>query len=188
MQRLKYTLLTLKAKFIKRYYGLAYKLHTRFPKLGIMRLKKRHFASAFLLLIISVLALNWLIEPAAKARTVTLSSNEILKSTTDYNQLQLGSDGASFSLQRGDLGQWSGGDGLQLAPTMNYSDNWVVYGPNSSLYTMMSYSNSCRFHRYVLETQVWQELTPPPVGCGSQGGSAIVSDGTTSVYLMAGAN
>jgi hypothetical protein len=184
MQISRFTQLQIKVR--KFYYTWSYRLGvTRMHGLGLWGKgsMKQRLSAAAALLFVSIIIINLLTQIPVKAQTKTFGANDIQNGIVDFNQTQTAPGGAAVSLQTGDIGQWSGGDGMQLPETMNYGDVNLAYGPNDSLY-MMNDISGCRFKKYVEEFQGWTELRSPPEGCGS--GSRIVYDKGTYIYYFAG--
>lgn len=183
------TLIKLRIKCLKYYYGFRYGglvrlLSSAARKLRMWPLNKQRAAALGCLVIVCVLGLSWLIEPSVKAKTLNLGAQDFAGGYTDYNQVQLGAGSSSLSLQRGDLGSWSGSDGMPLPPSPAYGDVNLVYGPNNTLYEMAPMSNTCHFDRYSFDTRAWQSLQEPPIGCASSNGTSLVFDGTGSMYYL----
>lgn len=183
MQISKFTILRIKLR--KMYYLAVFHLgRTPLRYLGWSHLRSRRALPAvFLVLVIGAILVNMLSGVPVRAQTKTFSPQDIQDGLALHNQVAVGSNGTSFGLQQGNLGQWSGGDGLQRLTTQVRGDTNLVWGPNGSLYFMTNMSG-CHFQKYVEEFQSWYDLRTPPMGCGS--GSTLVFDGTSYMYYLPG--
>lgn len=177
----------LQIKMRKYYYLMQY--HVQQSPLGELHRKHlnspRVMAGVFALVIVCSILVNMLTGVPVRAQTKTFTGSDILDGTHSYSQIQVSQTGNSFSLQSGDIGQWSGSDNLPQLPTMARSDYQLVYGPNSSLYVMVNMSG-CRWMRFNEDLQQWQYLHTPPVGCGP--GFSVVYDGNGTMYYFGGDN
>lgn len=134
------------------------------------------------LLIVATITLSFLGEPTSAASFV-LDGRKLLEGESSFSTINQSKDGA-ISLQAGDLGKWSGHDGMQNLPSRNnYYDTDMVYGPNNSLY-LMGYSAECHFNHYDINRGKWRDLPVPPVSCAA--GTGIAYNGTNTIYYLPG--
>lgn len=177
---LKDAYIKMKVRMLRRYYALRFG-STFLNRFRISR--RRYLTTAFCLVIAAVLGISLMVQTSVRAKTLELGSRDIMEGYVDFNQVQTGTDNKTVSLQRGDIGKWEGGDGLQHIPTPVRGDTVLVYGPNNTLYAMVQ-QTGCKFIRYQFEVQRWEDVKLPPVGCGY--GHQLVFDGTANMYYFPG--
>ncbi|MDB5181324.1 MAG: hypothetical protein JWP13_87, partial [Candidatus Saccharibacteria bacterium] len=146
---------------------------------------KRAMAALFFVVFAGAMVINVLTQVPVKAQTKTFGASDIRNGIVDYNQVQVGANGSSFSLQNGDIGKWSGSDGMAAPTSLSFGDTSLVYGPNNSLYSMDALSG-CRFKKFVEEFQQWTDMRTPPEGCGT--GARLVTDKVAYLYYFPGGN
>lgn len=174
-------LIRLKIKQLKRYYKFRY-FFDRFIEGAY---KPHKIASSLVVMVVVFLGLASILNPSVTAKTITFDKDVITSGYRSFNQIQLGENSKAISLQRGNIGTWSGENGLQISPMTNYTDVTLIYGPNNTLYQFAGRSG-CNFEKFDFETQIWgDQLTAPPVGCG-QGASLIYDNASSMYYLPAG--
>src|SRR5690606_4409495 len=108
----------------------------------------RHLAMATtaVVLAVAIIAINSF-NGQVKAASYTIDGQAILKGYADFNQLDRTKDG-TISLQRGNIGQWHGYDGMpSVEGRGQYYDSRLVYGPNRTLYYIGYGGSNCRFDR-----------------------------------------
>ncbi len=150
----------------------------------IERLSRRVLASIAVGLVAIGVALAVLLSSPgiANAVTVNLGSSDLLEGVTPFGEVAL--SGNSMQLQNGVVGKWNNTTGLQNVPSMENGVSNLVYGPNDTLYLMISFGSNCHFRRYDIERKQWESLRTPPMGCGT--GNVMVSDGQSSIYFAPG--
>lgn len=136
-------------------------------------------SAIFIMVVFSAFLGNGDVKAAAK----TLNNDDIVSGISEYSELDTSISG-NISLQKGDLGKWSGSNGNMDMPFQIYSDADMIYGPSGTLYLMSGYYNATRFARYEIETKKWQNLANPPISVWS--GNSIVYDGQKSIYSLPG--
>ncbi len=122
--------------------------------------------------------------PTTKAASLSLTKQEIMAGTTDFNAVSTANDG-TLSLQKGDMGQWHSDDGVAPLPTETYStDSQAVFGPSHKMYYVSQVGTSCRFMNYEPTLKKWTDLKTPPQDCYN--GISLDYDGSNYMYLLAG--